>query len=240
MYHASRLLVSRSARLSFCMGFFVTMAGCASSSGYSTRYTSGLGFQGGGQGLITGSVTPRESKRATDRTDQAQSERFPTPPHDVMSAEDAVEDPRYYSQHELQPQLKRKAKLAAPPRQVNRPGPNKLAAKTPVTPKNFGPTTYDPLPYYAGPDKNRARYKWNGSHKRVSIDNRPKNQRTRSQVFVGRNGQRSVVVAPGDTLFGIASANGLTTGQVMSFNNMKRSEVRAGQVLFLPTVSARR
>ncbi|MGH1417245.1 MAG: LysM peptidoglycan-binding domain-containing protein [Hyphomicrobiaceae bacterium] len=96
--------------------------------------------------------------------------------------------------------------------------------------------TYDPLPMYAGPDRKRNSYRWNGSHNRIAIDNRTRQAKLagKSKVFVDANGRRTVRVAPGDTLFGIAHRNGISTNNLMGLNNMKRSELRAGQILVLP------
>jgi LysM repeat protein len=55
-----------------------------------------------------------------------------------------------------------------------------------------------------------------------------------------RSGQRSHVVGPGDSLWGIARRYGVTTEQIRSANRLPDDQVRLGQTLIIPPVETAR
>ncbi len=195
----------------------LTISGCAAPS-LSTRSFPALSWSGDDNRIATGSIE-REKVAAPPVEER---------PAIIRRVPRRVQTNRDQSSHLTAPRRVQSPKL-------HRPAP--LAQpREPVAPHDEL-ATFDPLPMYAVPDKKRNKYRWNGSHDRLSVDNRTPEAKlaSKSQTFVDASGRRTVLVAPGDTMFGIAQRNGISTRDLMAMNNLSRSELRAGQVLDLPS-----
>ncbi len=195
----------------------VVLAGCAGPS-LSTRSFPALTWGADPGGTTTGSIDRNQQPSSNIGADGYVPEPL------VAEAPRRVEN-RQDRSHLTPPRVVRQ-------RQAVRSQPSVRPA--PVINEDLA--TYDPLPRYARADRKRNQYRWNGSHQRSLVDNRPPEARksAKSQVIVDAKGRRSVRVARGDTLFGIANRHGLTTRDLMTFNAMARPELRAGQILALP------
>ncbi len=130
-----------------------------------------------------------------------------------------------------------KPRKRPPPPRIAQPNPRYQRSAEYADEQYYDPPTYEPLPRYSKPDRDRNRYQWNGNHNRRVIDNRPKQQRLarRAPVIVDAHGRRAVRVEPGDTMYGIARRHGVTVRELMHTNGMHRPEIRVGQFLTLPS-----
>ncbi len=193
------------------------LAGCAGPS-LSSRSFPALTWGADPGGTTTGSINPNPQTTSNIGADGY------VPDSLVVEAPRRVEDRQDLSHLTPPRAVKQHQTVRSQPR----------VRPAPVIDEDLA--TYDPLPRYARADRKRNQYRWNGSHQRSLIDNRPPEARKsiKSQVIVDAKGRRSVRVARGDTLFGIANRYGLTTRDLMAFNAMARPELRAGQILALP------
>ena len=77
-------------------------------------------------------------------------------------------------------------------------------------------------------------YQWNGNRNRLQEGAAPPNMTPPPAAAVGANGQRTVTVRPGDTLFSLSRHYGVTVAALAEHNRLNGTAIHSGQVLALP------
>lgn len=78
----------------------------------------------------------------------------------------------------------------------------------------------------------QGQYQWNGNTTRMQEGTAPPNPPARP--VTAADGQRMILVRPGDTLYSIARQHGVTVAGLAAVNRLASSNVSAGQTLVLP------
>ena len=102
----------------------------------------------------------------------------------------------------------------------------------PVYGQTQGPAPGQYSGQYSG--QNSGQYKWNGNTTRVQEGAPPVNLTPPARPVVAANGQRTIIVRTGDTLYSLARYHGVTVAALADANGLTSTAVRTGQTLVLP------
>lgn len=80
-------------------------------------------------------------------------------------------------------------------------------------------------------------YRWNGNPNRVQEGAAPPNTTPQPAPPVSANGQRTVKVRPGDTLFSLSRHYGVSVAALTEHNRLTNTAIHSGQTLVLPPMT---
>lgn len=82
-------------------------------------------------------------------------------------------------------------------------------------------------------------YRWNGNPNRIQEGAAPPNMSPPPPAVIAANGQRTIVVRPGDTLYSLARHHRVSVAALAEHNRLTSNSIHAGQTLTLPPAVAR-
>ena len=160
-------------------------------------------------------------------SDQAQlsTQSLPPQPQSGMAA-------RPYGETYLPPHAN--PGYAPPSRYQQYPAPQPSAGmvREPARPYGDG--------YSLGSSYERPRageYRWNGNPNRVQEGVAPPNMTPPAAPVIAANGQRTVTVRPGDTLFSLSRSYGVSVAALTQQNGLNGTSIHSGQTLILPPLA---